>query len=308
MATSGQLPTDARPWPPRLAGAPISWGACEVPGWGPMPALDDVLAEMSALGLDATELGPPGFLPADPVAARAAVERHGLSILGGFCPLVLHRPELGRPSLQAAVESMAALGAEVLVLALVEDEEWSAPQPLDDIAWRRLDERTKELEALASEHGVTVALHPHVGTLVETAAQVERALAELEVGWCLDTGHLFIGGSDPVAFAYEHGDRVVHVHLKDVDAELAAAVRAGHQSLLEATRQGLFLPLGRGDARIGDVLEALDAHGYAGWFVLEQDTAITGEEPTVPGGPMRDARESIAFLRNSARRTQEVRR
>ncbi len=307
MATSGQPPTDPPPWSRRLAGAPISWGACEVPGWGPMPAPDDVLAEMAAVGLSATELGAPGFLPVDPAAARATGERHGLHILGGFCPLVLHREPTDRQAVQAAVAGMAALGAEVLVLALVEDEHWSAPQPLDDADWRRLDARTRELDALASEHGLTVALHPHVGTIVETAAQVERALAELGVGWCLDTGHLFIGGFDPVAFAREHGDRVVHVHLKDVDAELAAAVRAGHLSLLEATRQGLFLPLGRGEARIDAVLEALEAHGYAGWFVLEQDTAITGEEPTVPGGPMRDARESIAFLRNSARRTQEVR-
>jgi inosose dehydratase len=98
------------------------------------------------------------------------------------------------------------------------------------------------------------------------------------------------------------------VHLKDVDAALAAEVRAGRRSLLDATRAGLFKALGQGDARIAEVMDALDAHGYARWLVLEQDTAITGDEPTVAGGPMRDARESIAFLHQTARMTEEINR
>jgi inosose dehydratase len=93
---------------------------------------------------------------------------------------------------------------------------------------------------------------------------------------------------------------VVHVHLKDVDATLASEVRAGRRSLLDATRAGLFKALGQGDARIAEIIEALQAHGYAGWLVLEQDTAITGDEPTMAGGPMRDAGRSIAFLHQTA--------
>ena len=109
-------------------------------------------------------------------------------------------------------------------------------------------------------------------------------------------------------FAREHGDRVSHVHLKDVDGGLAAEVRDGKRSLLSATKAGLFTALGRGDARIAEVLDGLQGHGYDGWLVLEQDTAITGDEPTVAGGPMRDARESIAFLHQSARTTEESNR
>lgn len=79
-----------RPALDRLAGAPISWGACEVPGWGPMPATDQVLTEMSELGLRGTELGPPGFLPSDPSRLRPALAGHGLELAGTFLPLVLH--------------------------------------------------------------------------------------------------------------------------------------------------------------------------------------------------------------------------
>jgi inosose dehydratase len=291
-----------------LAGAPISWGACEVPGWGPQPTPERVLSEMAALGLRGTELGPIGFLPSDPGALRTLLDGHELELVGGFVPLVLHERKLGDAAAQAraAAQLFAAAGGDMLVLAAVQDSDWSAPQTLDDAGWARLAEHAGEVEALAGEHGVTVAMHPHVGTLIETAEQVQRALEVLEIGWCLDTGHLLIGGVDPANFAREHGARVAHVHLKDVESTLAARVRDGSASLLSATRQGLFKPLGKGDARIGAVLEALQLHEYAGWLVLEQDTVITAQEPAAMSGPMRDAGESIAFLHNSAQRTQEV--
>ena len=104
-------------------------------------------------------------------------------------------------------------------------------------------------------HGLTFALHPHAGTLVESAADVERLLATTDVGWCLDTGHLLIGGGDPAAFVRDHPDRVVHVHLKDVDAAVAARYRAGELTLMGATQAGLFRPSGQGDAGIAEVLD-----------------------------------------------------
>ncbi|MGN6872190.1 MAG: TIM barrel protein [Solirubrobacteraceae bacterium] len=295
----------------RLAAGPISWGACEVPGWGLMPSPEVVLAEMSELGLRGTELGPPGFLPDEPAALADTLERHGLTLVGGFVPLVLHEPELDRAleETRRAARLMSEAGGRMLVLAAVQDVDWSTPRELSDHEWARLSAHLNAIEALArEEYGMAVALHPHAGTLIETAAQVQRALGVVEIGWCLDTGHLLIGGTDPVQFAREHGDRVTHVHLKDVDGGLATEVRAGRRSLLSATQDGLFTALGRGDARIADVLEGLQGHGYEGWLVLEQDTAITGDEPTVVGGPMRDARESIAFLHQSAPTTEEINR
>ena len=292
----------------RLAGAPISWGACEVPGWGVMPAPETVLGEMAELGLRGTELGPPGFLPDDPAALASLLKRYGLALVGGFVPLVLHERRLDTALAVAhrSARVISSAGGGMLVLAAVQDTGWGTPQELDTMGWSRLAANLKTIESLASDYGLRVALHPHAGTLIETDEQVQRALDVVEVGWCLDTGHLLIGGSDPVQFAREHGDRVVHVHLKDVDDELAAELRVGRRSLVSATRQGLFKALGQGDARIAEVIDALQAHGYDGWLVLEQDTAITGDEPTVAGGPMRDARESIAFLDHTALTTEEI--
>jgi inosose dehydratase len=294
----------------RVSGAPISWGACEVPGWGIMPAPEAVLSEMAQVGMRGTELGPPGFLPDDPVTLTALLKHHGLALVGGFVPLVLHERGLDDALAEAhrSARLIGGAGGRMLVLAAVQDADWTAPHALDDEGWKRLGAHLTEIESVASQYGLAVCLHPHVGTLIETDEQVRRALEVVEVGWCLDTGHLLIGGTDPVQFARDHGDRVVHVHLKDVDGALATEVRAGRRSLLDATRAGLFKALGRGDACIGEVMDALDAHGYAGWLVLEQDTAITGDEPTVAGGPMRDARESVAFLHQTARMTEEINR
>jgi inosose dehydratase len=273
-----------------------------------MPDPERVLSEMESIGLRGTELGPPGFFPTDPRLLREMLGRHDLELVGAFVPLVLHHRSLGDAARLAreATTLLAQAGARMLVLSLVEDQRWSQPAGLDGDGWRYLAANVEEIEAIAASDGLTVALHPHVGTLIETDEQVRLALERFDVGWCLDTGHLLIGGTDPVAFVRDQGDRIVHAHLKDVDATIAARLRSRELSLLSATRQGLFVPLGRGDAGIASVLDALARHAYDGWLVLEQDTAITGEEPPVGREPIADVSESIAFLHNSALRTQEV--
>jgi inosose dehydratase len=283
-----------------LAAAPISWGVCEVPGWGRTLPPDRVFGEMAELGLTATELGPIGYLEFDPAAIREALERHGLRLVAGFVPLVLHESTLRTAEAERIAEVLAAAGADSFNAAIVADERWSPPVALDADGWRRLARNLAEVERRVEQHGLTLALHPHAGTQVETAADVERMLDSTTVGWCLDTGHLVIGGVDPADFARRCGDRVVHAHLKDVDAAIAGRFRAGELSLVEATQAGLFRPLGRGDAPIEEVVRLLQGSGYERWLVLEQDTALTGEEPPVGSGPVTDVRTSIEYLHSLA--------
>ena len=257
-----------------------------------------VLAEMSSLGLRATEMGPVGYLPPDTEQVRTLLARHGLGLVGAFVPLVLHEPSLdqARALLDALIPVMTALDGEVLVAAAIADEAWSARVPLDGDGWRRLSDNLATLTAHVADSGLGLALHPHAGTHVETRDDIEALLAHGEPDWCFDSGHLAIGGVDPVEFARDHADRIVHVHLKDVDMELAGRFRSGELSLVEATRLGLFQPLGEGDASIDQVVEQLDRHGYERWLVLEQDTTLTGEEPPVGRGPVLDVRKSIDYL------------
>jgi inosose dehydratase len=135
-----------------------------------------------------------------------------------------------------------------------------------------------------------VAVHPHWGTAIERRHHIERFLAESSHALCLDTGHVALGGADPLMVARAAGPRVCHVHLKDVDGALAARVREGGLSYNDAVRAGLFRPLGEGAARIEDVIGELRGSGYAGWYVLEQDVMLDREP--VPGPPEWVARSS----------------
>ena len=283
----------------RLAAGPISWGVCEVPGWGIQLPPERVLAEMHALGVVATESGPDGYLGYDLAAARDLLDRNDLTLVGGFLPIVLHEPAVLEESLarvHRASALFADLGATVLCSAAVVDDDWSARIDLSDAQWDHLLEALPIVSEAAAEHGVMHVLHPHWRTVVEQDEDVQRVLRESDAGICLDTGHLALGVSNPVAIAREFADRVGHVHLKDVDEAVAARLRAGELELMAAVQAGLFQPLGAGDVAVGEVVGVLEASGYSGWYVLEQDTAIIDTIPPSGQGPIDDVRRSVEFL------------
>ncbi|WP_131736317.1 TIM barrel protein [Actinomadura roseirufa] len=281
---------------PRIAAAPISWGVCEVPGWGHQMAAARVLAEMRELGVAATEFGPDGFLPAGPAERSALLGAYGLRPVGGFVPLVLHDP--GRdpiPDLERALDSFGDPGATVVLAAATGLDGYDGRPDLDAENWAALLRNLGRAAARAEARGHRATLHPHVGTVVERSAEVDRVLDGSDVPLCLDTGHLLIGGTDPLALARSAADRIAHVHLKDVDAALAAKVRAGETTYTAAVRDGVYRPLGRGDVDVAGIVGALEGAGYGGWYVLEQDTVLT-DEPAPGAGPCAGVRESLAFL------------
>jgi inosose dehydratase len=281
----------------RVAGAPISWGVVEAPAWGHQMDAARVLAEMRDIGLTATEFGPQGFLPQDPEQRAELLRSYGLAAVGGFLPVVLHDP--GRDVLQAVepeLDALVAAGADSLVLAAATGMDgYDQRVELDAAGWRTLFENLIRIEDAAGERGVTATLHPHVGTLVERAPEVERVLDGSEVKLCLDTGHLMIGGADPVKLATDASERIAHCHLKDVDRHVAASVRDGALDYTDGVRGGLYRPLGQGDADLAAVVKALQAAGYDGWYVMEQDTVVEAEPPA-GAGPAADVRASLAFL------------
>ena len=184
----------------------------------------------------------------------------------------------------------------MFVTAVVVDPAWSPRFELSAREWQHLVDMLAQLDELCAEHGLTQALHPHVGTLVETAADVATVLERSTVRWCLDTGHLLIGGYDPAKFAAEAADRVVHVHLKDVSGQVAERVAGGELSIQAGVGERLFRPLGQGDVPIDATVDVLEAAGYDGWYVLEQDTDLGPVTPPAGGGPIDDVRASIEYL------------
>ncbi|KMO77763.1 sugar phosphate isomerase/epimerase family protein [Mycolicibacterium obuense] len=280
----------------KLAGAPISWGVCEVPGWGHQLPPERVLAEMAGSGLTATELGPEGFLPSDTAELVDTLDRFGLRCVGGFVPVVLfdesHDPV---DDLAGPLDSLVAAGAGVVVLAAATGADgYDARPELSERQWETLLTNLDRLTEVVAERGLKAVLHPHVGTMVENRAEVDRVLAGSRIPLCLDTGHLLIGGTDPLQLARQVPERVQHCHLKDVDAALAARVQAGELTYTEAVAAGMYVPLGQGDVDIAGIVTALQDSGFDGWYVMEQDTILTGEPEGE--GPLADVRASVAFV------------
>ncbi|MCP3993261.1 MAG: TIM barrel protein, partial [Actinomycetia bacterium] len=151
----------------------------------------------------------------------------------------------------------------------------------------------------AEDHGLSTAIHPHWGMAIASEAHVERMLGCCEVGRCVDTGHLFLAACDPLDIAQPAGDRVNHVHLKDVNDTMAERVRSGELPFRQAVIDGMFQPLGAGSVDIGGLIRHLEANGYQGWYVLEQDCALA-EDPAPGEGPVADAMSSVAYLERLA--------
>ena len=282
----------------RIAGAPISWGVCEVPGWGHQLSPGVVLRQMRELGLSATEFGPDGFLPEHPQDKARALADAGLRAVGQFVPVVLHDPGLDPlPAVQAALDGLVAAGASTVVLAASTGAEGYDARPvLDDAQWSTLLANLDRLSAAATARGLLATVHPHVGTLVESGEDVARVLEGSGIALCLDTGHLLIGGGDPVQVAHDHPDRIGHVHLKDVRLELASRVQRGELTYTEGVAQGMYVPLGAGDVEVAAIVGSLEGAGYAGWYVLEQDTILTGDPSATGVDPVADVRASVAHL------------
>ena len=265
---------------------PILWHYREDTKSGPTIDPAGLLDEFARLGFEGTQLG--DSFPEGP-ALRAMLALRGLRLAEVYVALPAtadglrpDAPAIGRERLRLLREG----GGEVLCVALdgsPERDPWtarasSAEAPkLTDRAWQGLTSYLDALAAETSEAGARLAFHPHAGTFVETPEEVDRLVATTNsatVGICLDVGHYTVGGGDPVAALEALGERVTHVHLKDVDPAVHASLQEGALDGFDtATRLRVFTELGSGSLDLLGILRGLDARGYSGWLMVEQDSS-----------------------------------
>lgn len=259
---------------------PIHWST-------PLPRPDHLLAEIRRLGFDGVQLG--DQLEGEGPIGPDLLARHQLRVAEVYAALPCSRSGPGEEALdigRSRLERLKEMGGDMLVASLAGSHDrdevagradsQSAPA-LTQSGWGRLSELLEQLAAATTESGHRLSFHPHAGTYVETPAEIDRLLAEVEesqVGLCLDTGHSMVGGGDPVAMIDAYRDRLTHVHLKDVSAATLGVLRSGEISgLEEAVEARIFCPLGSGTLDLAGVLIGLDRIGYEGWLMVEQDSS-----------------------------------
>jgi inosose dehydratase len=237
----------------RVANAPVSYGAFELTvGVLPnVPGPEEVLDAIAAAGYEGTELGPPGYLGAGALL-RERLARRGLALAGAFVPVRFGRDQdLGE--LEETLDLVDGLDAKPVLS--------DAGRRDGEVDW----EGVARAADLARSRGFEPTFHPHMGTRVQTPAEIEQLLERTDVGLLLDTGHLTAAGGDPVTALAAWRERVDHVHVKDVRLDVLRAA----PSWEAAWRGGAFCELGAGDVDLESFFAELD--GYSGWVVVEQD-------------------------------------
>jgi inosose dehydratase len=276
----------------RLGTAPDSWGV-----WfadDPHQVTWDVyLDEIARVGYVYTELGPPGFMPQDAQQLKEEVGRRGLTVCGGTVFAGLHKgaDALAQAKVDFGKEAalLSAVGAEYLVHLpeqYTDQHTGEATQggDLDQEQWRNLVSGTDELARfLLEEHGVKLVFHPHADTHVDTQERIERFLTDTDPGLvnlCLDTGHVSYCDGDNIAIIEKHPERITYVHLKSVDTEVRARVRAENISLAEAVKLGVMCEPPYGEPDMPPLLAALGTLDREIFTVIEQD--LYPVEPHIP--------------------------
>lgn len=295
---------------PRIGNAPVSWGVYEA--HLPNPPFAGVLDAIKAAGYEGTELGPYGYLPRTREALASELDARGLALGSSFVPAALEDASSRDAAVAHALKVarlLTSFGVTELIIADDEDPQrashagrvpgdgsggWSGPQwtaaieTLDTIAERVMD-----------ECGMSLVVHHHAGTFIETPREIDRLLESTRperVNLLLDTGHAAYGGGDPVEMATRHGARIRYVHLKDVDAAELERVRTTPIPMGEAWKRGVFCPLGEGVVDFKGVVSALATRGYEGWMIVEQDV-VPDESGRLQPDPSESAKKSRTYLR-----------
>jgi inosose dehydratase len=290
----------------RFGISPIGWSNDDLPELGGDIPLDTCLAEAREAGFEGIELG--HKFPRDPALLQPLLAHYELRLVSGW-----HSGRLLERSVAeelVAIEPhralLSAMSCAVLVYAetsgsIASDRTrpLSSRPSLPDGEWRDFGIRLTELADRLAERGMRLAYHHHMGTVVETAAEIDHLMAATggSVGLLLDTGHLAFAGADPADIASRHRPRINHVHCKDVRPGVLARARDVDISFLDAVLDGVFTVPGDGAIDFAAVLAALKAADYRGWLVVE------AEQDPARAPPLVYARRGFVHLSAAVRDT-----
>lgn len=286
---------------------PITWSNDDLQHVGANISLQTCLEEAAAAGFDGIELG--HKFPRDPEKLRPILDEHGLALVSGWYSGRLLTRDAASES--AAMEKhaslLAAMGCKVLIFAEVTgcihsdiNTRLSRRPKLSTSDWRLFGKRMSEVAIVAANHGLKLSYHHHMGTVVQSAADIDALMQETSADVCLllDTGHAYFAGADPVQLAAQYADRIGHLHCKDIREKPMRRCLNRDSSFLDAVLDGAFTVPGDGCIDYPGVFEALG--DYTGWAVVEAE-----QDPSV-APPARYAQMGHDNLRALVRSKNDV--
>ena len=266
---------------------PIAWSNDDDWSIGDHLSLDDCLSDCRRIGFDGIEKG--HKMPDEGTALKAKLADYGLRFAAGWhsTNLLVNAIDTEKAALKAWIDfTRAAGGDHINACECSNTVHGNDKVPVNDrpvmtdAEWARFSAGYEELSRFAAGEGVRMGYHHHMGTIIESAADIDRfmAMARPHTRLLLDTGHCAFGGADPAEVAGKYMGRVSHIHAKNVRPEVMAEVRAQNLSFLEGVRRGAFTVPGdpEGCVAFEPVLKIAAEHGYQGWLVIEaeQDSAV----------------------------------
>lgn len=264
---------------------PLTWTNDDLPSLGAETPLETCLTEGRQAGFAGFELG--NKFPRDACILGPILAKHDVKLVSGWYSgeLLTRSVEEEIAAVQPHLTLLRELGATVMVFAEVTHcihGQQNTPVrlrpafPADQ--WQEYGRKLTEFAQYTQSQGVQVAYHHHMGTVIESADDIDNLMTHTgpEVGLLLDTGHLTFAGADPVEVACRWAHRINHVHTKDVRADVLADVKNRKTSFLNAVLDGVFTVPGDGCVNYPAVFEQLHKANYQGWLVVEaeQDPAV----------------------------------
>ncbi|MGG1678182.1 myo-inosose-2 dehydratase [Neobacillus sp. NRS-1170] len=288
-----------------LAIAPIGWTNDDMPELGGDVTFEQCISEMALAGFSGSEVG--NKYPRNPEVLKKALSLRGLEIASAwFSTFLTSKPfeETTRSFIEHR-DFLHEMGAKVIVVSeqgnsiqgQMETPLFEQKPVFTENQWKLLIEGLHLLGDLASEKGMKIVYHHHMGTGIQTTEEIDRLMAETDpekVALLYDTGHLAFSGEDHLHVLNKYIDRIHHVHLKDVRMDVAIKVREGDLSFLQAVKDGVFTVPGDGVIDFKPVFEVLEAAGYKGWFVVEAE-----QDPSV-ANPFEYALKARQYIRETS--------
>ena len=273
----------------RIGISPIAWQNDDLPDLTTDYTMEQALSEAREIGYTGVERG--RRMPADTEGLHAYLETHELALCGGWCSgnLLVNDVETEKAAIAGQVEQFAALGAPCLAYAecsnTVQGDRGTPVNARPKLSRDEVTAYGRKLSEVAkwmTDKGLPLAYHHHMGAFIEDQDDIDWLMegSSPEVTLLYDTGHLVFGRGDLMGTLDKWGDRIRHVHYKDLRAEVAARARAEDWSFLDAVIAGAFTVPGdpEGSIDFAAVTDRLARTGYDGWIVVEaeQDPAKVG--------------------------------